>query len=94
MELKTRACLERIKHCGIYPKMFLFSYNKFQYFQDSNIYFLFDHICPFKPFTKQSQLLMLLSRDPFENIVEKTENGGNQHFFLFQKYLLPCERQI
>ena len=33
--------------------------------------------------TTQSQLLMTLGKNPFENIVGKGENAGNQHFLLF-----------
>ena len=31
----------------------------------------------------QSQLLSILEKMTFENIVEKAENAGNQHFLLF-----------
>ena len=34
-------------------------------------------------FTTQSQLLRTLRNKPFENIVGKEENAGNQHFLLF-----------
>ena len=34
-------------------------------------------------FTTQSRLLMTLWKNPFENIVGKGENAGNQHFLLF-----------
>ena len=30
----------------------------------------------------------------FENIVEKVENAGNQHFILFPQCFLPYQRQI
>ena len=30
---------------------------------------------------------------PFENIVGKGENAGNQHFLLFPQCFLPCQRQ-
>ena len=33
--------------------------------------------------TTQSSLLTALYKRPFENIVKKEENVGNQHFFLF-----------
>ena len=33
--------------------------------------------------TTQSQLLMTLKKDPFENIVGKKENAGNQYFLFF-----------
>ena len=32
--------------------------------------------------TTQSRLLMTLDKKPFENIVGKGENAGNQHFLL------------
>ena len=31
----------------------------------------------------QFRVLTTLNKKPFENIVEKGENAGNQHFFLF-----------
>ena len=34
-------------------------------------------------FSTQSQLLMTMKKKPFENIVGKEENAGNQHFLLF-----------
>ena len=34
-------------------------------------------------FTTQSRLLTTLGKKPFENIVRKGENAGNQHFLLF-----------
>ena len=37
-------------------------------------------------FTTQSQLLMTLRKMPFENIVGKGENAGNQHFLLFTMF--------
>ena len=40
------------------------------------------------------RLLTTLYKKPFENIVEKGENAGNQHFLLFQQYFLPLPRQI
>ena len=48
----------------------------------------------FKLFTKQSQLLMILRKEPFENIVKKGENGGNQHFLLFPQCFLSFSKQI
>ena len=40
-------------------------------------------------FTTQSRLLTNLRKKPFENIVEKGENAGNQHFLLFPQCFLP-----
>ena len=40
----------------------------------------------FITFIAQSQLFTTLSKRPFENIVGKGENAGNQHFLLFP----PC----
>ena len=31
---------------------------------------------------------------PFENIVEKGENGGNKYFLLFAPCFLPYERKL
>ena len=39
-------------------------------------------------FTTQPRLLMTLGKKPFENIVGKGENAGNQHFLLFPRYFL------
>ena len=36
-----------------------------------------------KPLPTQLKLLTTLRKMPFENIVEKAENAGCQHFFLF-----------
>ena len=38
----------------------------------------------FELFTKQSQLITTLKKKVFENILEKGEHAGNQHFLLFQ----------
>ena len=46
-----------------------------------------------QPITTQSQLLMTLRKEAFENIVGKGENAGNQHFLLFPNCLLPYQRQ-
>ena len=43
-------------------------------------------------FTKQPRLLTPLRKRPFENIVGKGENAGNQHFLLFPQCFLLCER--
>ena len=37
---------------------------------------------------------MTFREKPFENIVGKGENAGNQHFLLFPKCFLPYENQI
>ena len=43
----------------------------------------------YKPLPTQLKLLMTLRKMPFENIVEKAENAGCQHFLLFpQSFLL------
>ena len=42
----------------------------------------------------QSRLLKTLSKKPFENIVEKGENAGNQHFLLFSQCFLPIPKTI
>ena len=39
--------------------------------------------------TTQSQLLTTLGKKPFEKIVGKGENVGNQHFLLFPQSFLP-----
>ena len=44
--------------------------------------------------TTQYQLLTALGKKPFENIVGKGENAGNQHFILFPQYFLPFPNQI
>ena len=35
----------------------------------------------------------LLKKEPFENIVEKRENAGNQNFLLFSQCFLPFPQQ-
>ena len=46
-------------------------------------------------FSTQSQLLMTMKKKPFENIVGKEENAGNQHFLLFlQCSLFYPEKKI
>ena len=47
-----------------------------------------------KLFTTQSRLLMTLLKEPFENIVGKGENAGNQHFLLCPQCFLPFPKQI
>ena len=47
-----------------------------------------------KLFTKQSLLLMTQIEGPFENILGKGENAGNQHFLLFPQCFLPFTKQI
>ena len=37
---------------------------------------------------------MTLRKKPFENIVGKRENNGNQHFLLFPQCFLPFPKQI
>ena len=49
--------------------------------------------CP-QLFATQSRPLKALRREPFENIVEKEENAGNQHFLLFPQCFLPFSNQI
>ena len=40
-------------------------------------------------FITQSRFLTTLGKTPFENIVGKGENAGNQHFLLFPRCFLP-----
>ena len=40
-------------------------------------------------FTTQRRLLTTLRKRPFENIVGKEENAGNQYFLLFPRCFLP-----
>ena len=47
-----------------------------------------------QPFTAQSRLITTLRKKPFENIVGKGENAGNQHFLIFLPYFLPIPQQI
>ena len=35
----------------------------------------------------------VLYKKPFENIMGKGENAGNQHFLLFPQYFLPYQKQ-
>ena len=43
---------------------------------------------------RKSRILRTMCQKPFENIVGKEENAGNQHFLLFLPYLLPFSKQI
>ena len=43
-------------------------------------------------FTTQSRVFKTLKKTPFENIVGKVENAGNQHFLLFPQCFLPFQR--
>ena len=45
-------------------------------------------------FTKQSRLLTTQRKQSFENIVEKGENAGNQHFLFFPQCFLLYLKQI
>ena len=47
----------------------------------------------FQLFTKQSRLLTTLSYKPFENIMGKGENAGNQHFLPFPQCFKSYQRQ-
>ena len=44
-------------------------------------------------FTTQSQVVTILWKEFFENIVGKGENAGNQHFLLFQQCFLLYQRE-
>ena len=44
--------------------------------------------------TTKSRLLTTLQENPFENIVGKGENAGNQHFLFFPQCFLPFPKQI
>ena len=45
-------------------------------------------------FSIQLRLLTTLNMKPFENIVVKGENAGNQHFLLFPLCFLPILKRI
>ena len=45
-------------------------------------------------FITQSQLLTTLYKKPFQNIVGKRENAGDQRFLLFPQCFLPFPKQI
>ena len=44
--------------------------------------------------TTQSRLLTTLCQKPFENIMGKGENAGNQHFLLFPQCFLSLETHL
>ena len=50
-------------------------------------------LCDHLSITK-SQLLKTLKKKPFENIVGKGENAGNQYFFLLPQYFLPSQNKF
>ena len=41
-----------------------------------------------------SQHLTILKKNPFENIIRKGENVGNQHFLLFPQFFPPFSDEI
>ena len=47
-----------------------------------------------QPFTELSQVLSTQRENTLENILEKGENAGNQHFLLFPKCFLLISRPI
>ena len=47
----------------------------------------------FNDYKKQSLVFTAHQKKAFENIVEKGENAGKQHFLLFPQCFLPCLRQ-
>ena len=49
---------------------------------------------PFRQVYITTQSWLLASQKPFENIVGKGENAGNQHFLLFPQSFLPFPKQI
>ena len=67
---------------------------KLTFISEYNIVHPSCHILPHNdpcPFFTQSWLLMTLRKKPFENIVGKGENAGNQHFSFFHKGFYPIE---
>ena len=58
----------------------------------SQICFLLNYLS--RLYTTQSRLLTTSTEKPFENIVEKGENAGNQHFLLFPQCFLPFPKQV
>ena len=44
-----------------------------------------------KPLLNNLGFLTFMGKKPFENIVEKGENAGNQHFLFFPQCLLCCQ---
>ena len=47
-----------------------------------------------KRLTTLSQIFTTLNKEPFENIVKKEENAGNQHVQFFPQWLKSCKEQI
>ena len=47
-----------------------------------------------KPATPSSQVLMMLRKHPFENIVGKGENAFNQHFLFFPQCFLTSQSKL
>ena len=45
-------------------------------------------------FTTRSRLVTTLRKKPFENIVQKGENAGDQHFLLFPQCFLLFQTEI
>ena len=67
----------------------------FQFGRVQNLSFgkglILDQTIPTWLFTTKSQPLTTLGKKPFENIVGKGENAGNQHFLIFPQCFLPFQ---
>ena len=66
-----------------------------QYSKDVHIIFqsqFIDFISKLSLYLTISRLLMPLGKKPFENIVGKGKNAGNQHFLLFPQCFLPFQK--
>ena len=50
--------------------------------------------CCFSPLYHTITTITTLKKQAFENIVEKGENAGNQHFLLFPQSFLPVPKRI
>ena len=48
----------------------------------------------FNSLTTQFRPLTTFKKEPFENIVGKGDNAGNQHFLYFLLYFLPIAKKM
>ena len=73
--------------------------NCYNYVESGKLYFYqtvlyINHLLIPKPFPIETRLLTTLRKKPFENIVGKGENAGNQHFLLFPQCFLTFPEQF
>ena len=94
--LFSKGLLDELVDFTFYERLFDFQirrglviYLKFLHTGSSNFQSKADSFPNSERVTTQSQLLMTLKMKPFENIMGKRENAGNQQYLLFPQYFQP-----